>query len=72
MRYSAKAVLPVEDDNRAAGLLRANLRLQIRRHETADWETFQVIGPIERADLRGRSRFEYQASVRARRRPALS
>lgn len=70
--YSARAVLPVENHDRAIGVLRANLRQQLARGEIADWDALLVVGPTEWVDLRGRTWFEYQAKVSARRWQRLS
>jgi hypothetical protein len=65
--YSARAVLPIENPDRAVGVLRANLQQQLARGEIADWDTLHVIGPTESVDLRGHTWFEYRARVRASR-----
>ena len=70
MRFTATAALPYENLERATAGLRAELRRQLLAadvHEMPDWETFEVTGPIEFSDLRGRTWYEYRAMVESRR-----
>jgi hypothetical protein len=64
------AALPYEHLERATAELRAELRRQLLAadvHEMPKWETFVVTGPTEFTDLRGRTWFEYRATVESRR-----
>ncbi len=64
--FSASAALPYEHLERATAGLRAELRRQLLAadvHAMPRWETFTVTGPFESIDLRGRTWYEYQASV---------
>ena len=70
MQFKAPKALPYDNRERATAGLRAELRrhlLSADVHEMPLWETFVVTGPHEFADLRGRTWFEYQASVESRR-----
>ena len=67
--FIATAALPYEHLERATAGLRAELRRQLLAadvHEMPLWETFAVTGPIVFEDLRGRTWFEYRASVESR------
>jgi hypothetical protein len=64
-RYTATAMLRFAQQDRAAAVLRANLRYQLAVGEVADWSTLVIDGPVEITDRRGRLWFEYQASVLA-------
>jgi len=69
VRFTATTALPYEHLERATSGLRAELRRQLLHadvHEMPRWETFEVTGPTRVADLRGRTRFEYRASVESR------
>jgi hypothetical protein len=58
--------MPYEHRERATAGLRAELRQQLLRarlHETPMWDTFVVTGPHEFKDLRGRTWYEYRATV---------
>ena len=35
-------------------------------HQMPKWETFEVMGPTEFTDLRGRSWYEYRATIESR------
>jgi hypothetical protein len=62
--------LPYEHLERATAGLGAELRRQLLAadvHEMPAWETFDVTGPSEFRDLRGRTWYEYRATVEARR-----
>jgi hypothetical protein len=59
-------MVPFSLRDRAAALLRANLRSQLVAGEIADWSTLEVIGPVEWTDARGRVLFRYQAEVQVR------
>jgi hypothetical protein len=68
--FSATTALPYEHLDRATAGLRAELRqrlLQADVHETPMWDTFEVTGPHEFTDLRGRTWYEYRAAVESRR-----
>jgi hypothetical protein len=50
--------------------LRAELRQRLFHadvHDIPQWETFEVTGPTEFTDLRGRTWYEYRATVESRR-----
>jgi hypothetical protein len=64
------AALPYEHLERATAGLRAELRRQLLAtgvHEMPKWETFDVTGPTEFTDLRGRTWYQYRATVEGRR-----
>jgi hypothetical protein len=64
--FSAATALPYEHLERATAGLRAELRRQLLAadvHEMPRWETFDVTGPTEFTDLRGRTWYEYRATV---------
>jgi hypothetical protein len=68
--FSATTALPYEHLERATAGLRAELRRQLLGagvHEMPKWETFDVTGPTEFTDLRGRTWYEYRATVQSRR-----
>ncbi len=68
-QFSASTALPYEHLERATAGLRAELRQRLLHtdvHVTPVWETFTVTGPQEFADLRGRTWFEYRATVTSR------
>jgi hypothetical protein len=68
--FSARAALPYEHRERAGAGLRAELRRQLLAadvHKRPKWETFDVTGPTEFPDLRGRTWYEYRATVEGRR-----
>ncbi len=67
--FSASAALPYEHLQRATAALRAELRRQLLAadvHAMPRWDTFTVTGPTEFTDLRGRSWYEYRATVESR------
>jgi hypothetical protein len=67
--FTATAVLPYEHLERATAGLCAELRRQLLAaevHTMPRWETFAVTGPREFTDLRGRTWYEYRASVEIR------
>jgi hypothetical protein len=57
-------MLPFSLQDRAAALLRANLRSQLATGETADWSTLEVDQPVEWVDGRGRVWLRYRAEVK--------
>jgi hypothetical protein len=70
MQFKATAALPYEHLERATAGLRAELRRQLLAadvHQMPVWETFDVTGPSEVTDLRGRTWYEYRATVESRR-----
>jgi hypothetical protein len=67
--FFATAVLPYENFDRASALLRTELRRQLliaNVPEVPIRGTFDVTGPIEFTDLRGRTWYEYRATVESR------
>jgi hypothetical protein len=67
--FSARTALPYEHCERATAGLRAELRRQLLAadvHEMPQWATFHVTGPTELTDLRGRTWYEYRATVEGR------
>jgi hypothetical protein len=67
--FTATTALPYEHLERATAGLRAELRRQLLSvdvNQTPVWETFVVTGPVEFADLRSRTWFEYRATVESR------
>jgi hypothetical protein len=68
--FSATAALPYEHLERATAGLRAELRRQVLAADVnamPRWGTPCVTGPHKFTDLRGRSWYEYRASVEGRR-----
>ena len=68
--FTATAALPYEHLERATAGLRVELRRQLLAadvHVMPLWETFAVTGPNVFKDLRGRTWYEYRASVESRR-----
>jgi hypothetical protein len=68
--FSAITALPYEHLERATAGLRAELRRQPLAadvHLMPMWETFEVTGRIQFTDLRGRTWYEYRATVESRR-----
>jgi hypothetical protein len=68
--FSATAALPYEHLERTTAGLRAKLRRQVLAadvHAMPRWDTLTVTGPREFTDLRGRSWYEYEATVESRR-----
>ncbi len=64
MRYSAAAALPYVDRERATAGLRGQLRLMaMAAGSTPDWSTLTVSGPSEAPGARGRSWFQWTATV---------
>ncbi len=64
---AATTALPYEHLERATAGLRAALRqklLAVDVHQMPDWDAFTVTGPREFTDLRGRSWYEYRATVK--------
>jgi hypothetical protein len=67
--YTAITGLPYEHLDRATAGLRAELRRQLLRadvHQVPLWATFNVAGPVQTMDARGRIWFEYTATVESR------
>jgi hypothetical protein len=67
--FRATRVLPYEHVDRATAGLRAELRRQLLKanvYEMPMWETLTVTGPHEFTDLRGRTWYEYRATVESR------
>ena len=74
MTVAATTALPYEHLERATAGLRAELRqklLAVDVHRMPDWDTFTVTGPREFIDLRGRTWYEYQATVETAARSTL-
>ncbi len=70
MQFKATAALPYEHLERATAGLRAELRRQLLAadvHAMPRWDTFTVTGPTDFTDLRGRTWYEYRATVESRR-----
>ena len=66
MLYKAAAAYPYVDRERATAALRGQLRLiALAGGGRPDWSTLVVEGPIEAPGLRGRTWFEWTASVNA-------
>ena len=68
--FAATAALPYEHLERAAAALRAELSRQLLAadvHDLPEWDTLHVSGPNEFTDLRGRTWYEYRATVEGRR-----
>jgi hypothetical protein len=66
VKLTATTALPYEHLERATAGLRAELRRQLLdadAHEMPRWGTFEVTGPTEVVDPRGRTWFEYRASI---------
>jgi hypothetical protein len=66
VEFTATAALPYEHLERATAGLRAELQRQLLAadvHEMPAWDTFAVTGPVELTDLRGRTWFQYRATV---------
>jgi hypothetical protein len=67
--FTASAALPYEHPDRATAGLRAELRQKLLNADVRDmprWDTFEMTGPYEFTDLRGRVWFEYRATVDAK------
>jgi hypothetical protein len=67
--FSASAALPYEHLERATAGLRTELRRQLLAadvHTMPRWDTFTVTGPREFTDFRGRTWYEYRATVESR------
>jgi hypothetical protein len=67
--FTASTALPYEHPGRATAGLRTELRQKVPNadvHDMLRWDTFEVTGPYEFTDLRGRVWFEYRATVDAR------
>jgi hypothetical protein len=63
-RVRATTALPYGNRSRAVAGLRARLQLQLQEHGmTADWTTFEVTGPTQVLDGRGRPWIQYSAVV---------
>jgi hypothetical protein len=65
-QYSATTALPYPHRERATAGLRAELRHHLRAGEQADWATLAIAGPKHVPDARGRTWFEYVATVQTR------
>jgi len=66
VKFRANAALPYEHVERAAAGLRVELRRQLLAADVPrmpNWETFEVSGPAEFTDLRGRTWYRYQATM---------
>lgn len=66
--FTAIVTLPYQHLERATTGLRAELQRQLMAadlHAVPVWDSFTVTGPREFADLRGRSWYEYRATVQA-------
>jgi hypothetical protein len=66
---TATTALPYLHLERATAGLRAELRRQLLKgnvYEMPMWGTFMVTGPHQFTDLRGRTRYEYRATVEGR------
>jgi len=69
VRFRATTVLPYEHLGRATAGVRAELRRQLLAADVQEmpvWETFEVVDPSTITDTRGRTWFEYRASVVSR------
>jgi hypothetical protein len=67
--YVASTVLPYRHDDRAVRALRGKLRLlmcDVGDEGIPDWSTLDVVGPVEAVDGRGRTWFEWSATVETR------
>jgi hypothetical protein len=67
--FTATTALPYEHLERATAALRAGLRHQLLAadvHRMPLWDTFEVTGPTLTTDGRGRTWFEYRATVESR------
>lgn len=70
LRFTATTALPYPHPAHATAGLRAQLRHRLLNagcSDLPDWETLVVAGPVESTDHRGRTRFEYVATVELRR-----
>ncbi len=66
MRYRAATALPYNDRHRATAGLRGHLRIiALTEGATPDWSTMVVQGPTETTGQRGRTWFEWSATVEA-------
>ena len=68
--FSATTALPYEHLERATTWLRAELRRRLLNadvHQMPLWDTFTVTGPHPFTDLRGRTWYEYRATMGSRR-----
>ena len=66
MKYRASAVLPYAHRERAVAGLRGQLRVMaVAGGTTPDWTTLAVEGPTMAPSLRGRTWFEWAATVEA-------
>lgn len=66
VQFKATTALPYDSVDRASAGLRAALRQQLltaRVRGLPAWETFVVTGPIEFTDQRGRTWYEYRATM---------
>jgi hypothetical protein len=65
--YRAAAALPYNDRERATSGLRGQLRVMAGCDDaTPDWGTLAVHGPVEVPGARGRTWFEWTATVETR------
>ncbi len=67
--YFATAVLPYDNFDRATAWLKTELQRQLLAADVPEVSirgTFDVTGPIEFTDLRGRTWYEYRATVECR------
>ena len=69
-RHTAAIALPYRDARSATAGLRAELRQAVADADAGlpVWDTLVVSGPVPMPDRRGRTWFEYRATVFARRR----
>ena len=64
MHYRATAALPYSNRELAVARLREQLRVMARAGGgSPDWSTLDVEGPIEAPGIRGRTWFEWSATV---------
>ena len=56
--------MPFSTPERAVAVLRANFRTQLKPGEIVHWDSLEISGPMESTDLRGRTWFKFEASVR--------
>jgi hypothetical protein len=61
--HVACTALPYPHRVTAAAGLRAQLRERVGASALVDWTTLTVTGPVEAADARGRTWYEYRAEL---------
>lgn len=72
-RFTATAVLPYDNLERATAGLRGRLRLMITDYSAdadPEWATLMISGPAKSKDARGNTWFEWTAAVEARSTPS--